>query len=456
MKKFLILLLIAAASISSFAQAKKIVADKILGVVGSRIILQSDIHNAIADISRNGGTVPENAECSILDQAITQKVLAMQADKDSLTVTDAEVEAELEQRVRYFINVYGTQQAVEDMAGKTIYQIKDEARESVKERKLAEAMQHKIVDNVKVTPNEVKQFFEKIPKDSLPYFESELEVGQIILYPKATRDMDQYVISELNNYKRQIEAKVATFEQLAKRYSEDPGSKDRGGQYQINRNDKTWDPSFKSAAFRLKDGEISNIVKTKFGYHIIQMVERQGDEAIIRHILRIPPVTDDEIQAAVSKLDSVRQQLIAGKMDFNTAAGKYNEDEAAKFAGSYLTGRTGESSVTIDELDKDIVAMLDKIKVGEYSPATAFTDEKTGKKGVRMIYLKSKSQPHRMNMTDDYNRIAQQALEDKKYKALEKWMATHSSNYYIQIDSQVEKCPVLKKWAVASNTAGIF
>jgi peptidyl-prolyl cis-trans isomerase SurA len=455
MKKFLLLFLMGAATISSFAQAKKIVADKIIGVVGNRIILQSDITNAISDITRNGGTVPDNANCAILDQAITQKVLAMQAEKDSLTVTDAEVEAELEQRVRYFINQYGSQQAVEDMAGKTIYQIKDEARESVKERKLAEAMQHKIVDNVKVTPNEVKQFYERIPKDSLPFFESQLEVGQITIYPKASHDMEQYVISELNNYKHQIDTKVATFEQLAKRYSEDPGSKDRGGQYQINRNDKTWDPSFKAAAFRLKDGEISNVIKTKFGYHIIQMVERNGDEAVIRHILRIPPVTDDEVAAAVTKLDSVRKQLLAGKMDFNTAAGKYNEDEQAKYAGSFITSPTGETSVTIDQLDKDVVNLLNQLKVGEFSQATAFTDEKTGKKGVRLVYLKSKSQPHRMNIADDYNRIAQESLEEKKFKALDKWMTTHSGNYYIQVDAQ-DNCPSLKKWTGSRTTAGVF
>src|SRR5699024_4733457 len=144
-------------------------------------------------------------------------------------------------------------------------------------------------DGVKVTPAEVKNYFAKIPKDSLPFFETELEIGQIVVYPKATRDMEEYIKGELNNYKRMIESGTATFEQLARRYTEDPGSKERGGQYQINRNEQTWDPQFKAAAFRLKDGEISNIVKTKFGYHLIQMVERSGDEAIIRHILRIPP-----------------------------------------------------------------------------------------------------------------------------------------------------------------------
>ena len=193
-------------------------------------------------------------------------------------------------------------------------------------------MQHKIVSNVRITPSEVKDFFDKIPKDSLPFFESELEVGQIIVYPKASREIEQYIVSEMNNYKKQIESKISTFEQLARRYSEDPGSKDRGGAYQINRNDKaSWDPVFLSTAFRLKEGEISAPVKSeKFGYFLIQMVERRGDDADVRMILRIPPVTEEEINQGISKLDTVRSKLIAGTIGFNEAALKYSDDECRK------------------------------------------------------------------------------------------------------------------------------
>lgn len=452
MKKlvFTFLGLMAMAS-ASFAQQKKIVADKIVGIVGDKIILQSDIQNAIADAARQGGTLPPNAECSILEQALVSKVLMLQALKDSLPVTDEEVEAELDQRIRYFITQYGTQDALESVAGKTIYQIKDDARESVRENKLAQAMQHKIVDNVKITPTEVKAYFDRFPKDSLPFFESEVEIGQIIVYPKASRDLEKYVIDELNNYKKQIEAGLITFDQAAKKYSEDPGSKDRGGQYQINRNEKQWDPTFMAAAFRLKEGEISNVIKTKFGYHIIQMVQRNGDDAIIRHILRIPPIGDAEVNESISKLDSVRAKLIAGTIDFNGAAGKYTEDEQAKFAGPYIISGDGDTYNRIDELDKDVVAMLDKIKVGEYSQPTVFTDER-GKKGVRILYLKTRTEPHRLNLRDDYNKVAQSALEEKKYQALDKWLKGHIPSYYIMIDPQNADCPQLKKWTDAQKT----
>ena len=441
-----LLLTLVAFSISQ-AQPKKVVADKIIAVVGDKIILQSDIQNSMSDMSRQGSQLPENADCLISEQAIVSKVLMLQAEKDSLPVTDEEIEAELDQRIRYFISQFGTQEQLELVAGKTIYQIKDEARESIKENKLATAMQKKIVENVKITPTEVKNYFDKIPKDSLPYYESELEVGQILVYPKASRDLERYMIDELNNYKKQIETKVSTFDQLAKRYSEDPGSKERGGQYEFTRGDKTIDPAFLAAAFRLKDGDISPVVKSKMGFHIILMEHRSGDNIIIRHILRIPPITQEEVNASVNKLDSVRAKIIAGVINFNEAATRYSEDESAKYAGPFFLNRDGAPYVTIDQLDKEIVVNLGKMKVGEYSQPVLFTDERTGKKGVRIIYLKSRSEPHRMNMHDDYDKIAQFALEEKKSKVLEKWMREKIPTYYIQVDNDVKQsCTNLSKF----------
>jgi len=441
-----LLLTLVAFSISQ-AQPKKVVADKIIAVVGDKIILQSDIQNSMSDMSRQGSQLPENADCLISEQAIVSKVLMLQAEKDSLPVTDEEIEAELDQRIRYFISQFGTQEQLELVAGKSIYQIKDEARESIKENKLATAMQKKIVENVKITPTEVKNYFDKIPKDSLPYYESELEVGQILVYPKASRDLEKYMIDELNNYKKQIETKVSTFDQLAKRYSEDPGSKERGGQYEFTRGDKTIDPAFLAAAFRLKDGDISPVVKSKMGFHIILMEHRSGDNIIIRHILRIPPITQEEVNASVNKLDSVRAKIIAGVINFNEAATRYSEDESAKYAGPFFLNRDGAPYVTIDQLDKEIVVNLGKMKVGEYSQPVLFTDERTGKKGVRIIYLKSRSEPHRMNMHDDYDKIAQFALEEKKSKVLEKWMREKIPTYYIQVDNDVKQsCTNLSKF----------
>ncbi len=433
------------------AQPQKIVADKITAIVGDKIILHSDIENVKADAVRNGTTLPPNADCSILEQALISKVLMLQALKDSLPVTEEEVESDLDLRVREFIRVYGSQKALEEIAGKTIYQIKDDARESVRERKLAEAMQQKIISNINVTPTEVKAFFDRIPTDSLPFFESEVEIGQIAVYPKAARELEQFMIDELNRYRQQILAKQMTFQQAARLYSEDPGSKDKGGFYEVDRNEKTWDPDFIRAAFRLKDGELSTPIKTKFGYHLIMMEQRNGDLASIRHILRIPPVTDVEIGAGISKLDSVRSKIIAGTLDFNTAAFQYGEDEEQKYTGPWIMSGDGDSYNRLDELDKDVLAALTKLKVGEYSQPVAFTNERTGKKGVRVLYLKSRSEPHRMNLKDDYNKVKQAALEEKKFDAVEKWLTARIPQYYIMIDQDKASCPQLQKWTKAQK-----
>jgi peptidyl-prolyl cis-trans isomerase SurA len=446
MKKiFLLGLFFSMAAIGAQGQSAKVVADKILAIVGDRIILFSDIQNTIADAVRNGSQVPDNANCVLMEQALISKVLMLQAEKDSLPVTDDEIEADLDNRIRKYINAYGSQEALEEIAGKSIYQIKEDARETVREQKLAEAMQRKIVENVHMTPAEVKAFYDKIPKDSLPFFESELEIGQIVIYPKGNRELEKFVMDELLNYKKQVEMKVATFEQLAQRFSEDPGSKERGGLYQVNRNDKTWDPNFLSACFRLKNkGDMIGPVKSKFGYHLIQLEDRIGDDAVVRHILRIPPVTDTEIKAAMGKADTVRSKIISGLMTFAAAATRYTEDEQAKFSGPYFLGRDGGPRVTIDLLDKDLVAMLDKLKPGEFSQPVVF--EENGKKGVRIVHYKSRSEPHRLNMKDDFSRISTLALEEKKQKALEKWIKDKVPTYYIMIDDEIKGCTDLTKW----------
>jgi peptidyl-prolyl cis-trans isomerase SurA len=429
---FFILLLTAAGK----AQPQKVVADKVMAVVGDRPILYSDIINSILDAQRQGAEVPENAECMLLEQALISKVLMLQAEKDSLPVTDEEVEAELEQRIRYFVNQVGTIEALEEMAGKTVYQIKDDARESVRERKLSDAMQRKIVEAVKITPNEVRAFYEKIPKDSLPFFESEVEIGQIIAEPRPSRDLEKYIIDEMNNYRRQILNKTAGFDQMARRYSEDPGTKDRGGLFQLNRNDKNVDPVFLSTAFRLKMDSISPPVKSKFGFHIIQLVERNGDDAVVKHILRFVPVTETEIAAAKVKLDTVRTKVLSKRMEFNEAALKYSDAPDVKFNGAFFKGSDGSTYVTIDQLDKEIVAMIRNMKPGDISAPTEFTEEGSNKKFVRVVYFKARTEPHRMNLKDDYSRISQAALDQKKQTVLQKWFKDNLPAYDIVVDEE--------------------
>ena len=439
---------------ASLAMAQqRVVADKIVGIVGDKIVLKSEIFIANEDIKRQGGQ--EQDACVILDGMLVQKALVLQAEKDSIPVTEEEIDAEIEQKIRYFISQYGSKEALEQIAGRTIYQMKDEFRQPIKEQRMAQGMRNKIVEGIKITPAEVKEYYDKIPKDSLLFYETEMQIGQIVVYPKASRDIELLAIDELTEYKQEVESGKKQFQTLASLYSDDPGSKDKGGMYQINRLEKQWDPTFLNAAFRLKDGQISPVIKTKFGYHIIQMVSRNGDDAVIRHILRIPQITQPETDLAVAKLDSIRQQLVSGSIGFGEAVAKYSDDENAKFTAGILMARDGSNYLKIDELDKEMVLLLknSNLSSGQYSKPTAFTDER-GKKGVRIVYIISKSEPHRENLKDDYNRIAQRALEKKKNLALQTWFQSRISTYYIMIDGDYRNCGNLSKWQTRQFTSG--
>jgi peptidyl-prolyl cis-trans isomerase SurA len=214
------------------------------------------------------------------------------------------------------------------------------------------------------------------------------------------------------------------------------------------------DPTFIAKAFSLKEGQVSAPFKTKFGYHIVQMVSRAGDDATVRHILKIPQVTKAELDEASQKLDSIRSKLMAGVMSFGEAVNKYSEDESSKFTGGRKTNQEGGTSITIDQLDKDLVLMMKDLKVGQYSLPVEFTDEK-GKKGVRIVYLMSRSEPHRANIRDDYNKIASKALEEKKNEALEKWFSQKISSYYIMVDNDYRDCEEMKKWANSASATAI-
>lgn len=452
------MVLIATGFTTSSAQSKKVVADKIVGQVGDKIILRSDILNALSDMRRQAQgqeNVVLPTECQILEGQLIRKALVLQAQKDSIPVSEEEIDAALDNKIRLFIQSYGSKDLLEEIAGKTVYQIKEDFKESFREQKLADQMQNKIVDGIKITPTEVKQYYSKIPIDSLPFYESEIEVSQIIIHPKANRDVEEYVSKQLYDYKKQAEQGGGKkFDQLARLYSEDPAVKENGGQYTLNRNDKQWDPAFLSGAFRLKEGQISTPIKSKFGLHIIMMVSRSGDEAIIKHILRIPPVTEDEITEAKQHLDSIRKKIVDGSMSFGAAVNKYSDDENSKFsAGAISSGRDGSTFVSIDQLDKDMILPLGTLQPGEYSAPLVYTDER-GRKVVRLIYLKNRTAPHRENLKEDYNRVSQRALEEKRSSALEKWFKEHIPTYFISIDKDFANCSGLDEWRKSAGNAG--
>jgi peptidyl-prolyl cis-trans isomerase SurA len=454
MKNYLLLLVtsftFAAASFAQNSQPKKIIADKIIAVVGDKVILKSDIDNSIIDMQRQNIEIPVNARCTMLEQAMGIKALVLQAEKDSLPVTDEEVETIIDNRIRSFIAQFGSKDELEKVAGKTIYQLKEDFREPIRDQELAKAMRNKVVENVRITPKEVNEYYNKMPKDSLFLYESEVEISQIIIFPKAHRDAEEYAIQQLKEAKEQIESGKKTFATAASDITMDPGSKETGGRYDVNRYSKELDPLWLGKAFTLKPGQISNPFKTRFGYHIMQLISRSGDDASVAHILIIPQVTSYEIKEGMNKLDSIRDLLVAGKIDFGAAVARFSDDEQSKFTAGQITGRDGSTYVTIDQLDKDIVAMLKDLKVGQYAHPSEYVDER-GKKGVRIVYLKTRTEPHRENLKDDYNRVAQRALEEKKNEVLEQWFNKKVITYYILVDDEFKSCPEMAKWLPAKK-----
>lgn len=440
-------------SVIAQAQVKKVIADKIIGAVGDKYILKSDIDNAIADFKRQSqgqeGTFLPTA-CQVLEGQLIRKALVLQSEKDSLVVTEEEVENMIDSKIRRFMSEFGSKEALEEIAGKSIFQLKEDFRIPIKEQKLAQDMQEKIVEKIKITPNEVRLYYDKISKDSLPIYESEVSIAQIVVHPKANRDIEEYVISQLLGYRKQIEAGINTFDQLVKLYSEDPGAKENLGQYNLNRNERNFDPAFMAGSFRLKEGQISAPIKSKFGYHLIQLISRSGDDAVVKHILRIPPITNDEINDTKKLLDSVKKEVLAGRLIFGEAVNKYSDDDGSKFSGGAITGNDGSAYVNLDQLDKDMIMVVKNMKPGEISEPQVYLDER-GRKTVRLIYFKEISAPHKENLKEDYNKVSFRALEEKKAKALETWFKEHINNYFIYLDPEYSACKELTDWNKVAN-----
>lgn len=424
------------------------VADKIVAVVGkNRIILQSDVDMQFLQYKAQDPMVGDTIKCHLLQQMMIQKLLVEQAERDSLLVSDEDVEGTIENRIRQFIRQYGSKEKLEEVAGKTVYQLKEENRELFKEQLMAEKMQQKILENVKITPSEVQSFYNKIPVDSLPFFPASVEVGQIVIDPPVSPELDDYARKKLEDIRNQIVNEGKSFEVMAGIYSDDPGSRDNGGRYNdVNRTGGGWAPEFVATAFKLQNGEVSQIVKTQFGYHIIQMIQRKGEVADVRHILIRPERTSVDFKKASEKLDSIRSLLISGVYTFPEAVGKFSTDEAAKNTGGMIIDpQTGAAQLEIDKLDPAMVLMLDTMNISSFSQPQLFTTDR-GEKSMRIVYLKSRTEPHKANLKDDYSKIQQVALAQKQAKKTEEWLMSRLPNYYIRIAPEYSTCTVFAKW----------
>ncbi|HEY4326540.1 MAG TPA: peptidylprolyl isomerase [Mucilaginibacter sp.] len=429
--------------------------DKIAGVVGAGIILQSDIELKYANYLAQGNPPNPSIKCQILQGLLTQKLLAQQAVIDSVEVKDDEVDNDLDRRMRGMIQRAGGQDRLEQFLGRSLIQYKDEVRPDIKEELIAQKMQQKITANINTTPLDVETFFNKIPKDSLPSFNKEVEVGEIAFNPKLTNTEKESAKLKAQDLLKRIKA-GEDFAALARLYSQDPGSAVEGGDLGFA-DRTTFVKEFAAMAFKLKAGEISPVFETEFGFHFLQVIERRGEQVHVRHILIVPSLTQESLDRAKAKADSVYTLLQNNKkIDFSTAAAYYSDDKETKYNGGMLLNadnvETRTTYIPTDRLDPQIALIIDTMKTGNISKPQLFTGQ-DGKKSYKILYLKSSTNAHKASLILDYPKIKNYATNDKINRKVSEWFQKKRKETFIKIDPQYQSCGSLKGWATPVTTA---
>lgn len=449
MKKLLSILIAAHCLLLSVA-AQPI--DKVIAVVGSNIIMLSEVEAQYLQIVAQGYAEDPSIKCDLLEELLFQKLLVNQARLDSIEVSDDQVEEELDRRLRYFISQIGSEQKLEEYYKKSIVEIKDDFRELIKDQLLGQNMQYKITGEVKVTPAEVRDYFSKIPSDSLPYINVELEIGRIVKKPiisKKEKDEAKARAEEL----RQRILDGAKFETMAKLYSEDPGSATNGGELGFfGRGNMV--PEFEALAFSLQGKEISEVFETEYGFHFLQVIERRGEQVNARHILITPKTSEGDLTSSKILLDSVYDLLLKDSLTFAEAAEKFSDDEGDKNNGGIVTNpQTGSTKFEMDQLssiDPTLFLTIDKMKVGEFSKPI-ITSAQDGKQAYSIILLKSRTEPHKANLRDDYQKIQTAASTMKESNLVRDWIAKKIATTYIRIDEAYLNCNYNNPWVKKSN-----
>ncbi|RFZ81778.1 peptidylprolyl isomerase [Mucilaginibacter terrenus] len=432
--------------------------DKIAGIVGGSVILQSDIELQYAQYLVSGQQPDPRVKCQLLQIQLTQKLLAQQAVIDSVQVKDDEVDADVERRMRSFIQRAGGQEKLESFLGRSIIQYKDEIRPDIKESMVAQRMRQKITEKVNTTPQDVRRYFEAIPKDSLPTFNKEVEVGEIVFNPKLTKDEKQ-LYKEKAEELRQRAKKGEDFGALARLYSQDPGSAPEGGD--LGFNDRNgYVKEFSAVAFKMKAGDISPVFESDFGFHFLQVIERRGEQIHVRHILITPNVTAESLVRAKASADSLYNVMKSNKaIDFSTAAAIYSDDKETKYNGGMMLNaenvQTRSTYIPTDKLDPQVALVVDTLKVGTFSQPVLYSDPQTNKKSYKILYLKSVTDAHKANFDQDFAKLKEMATEDKLSKTVSEWFEKRRKQTFIKIDPEYQTCGVLKNWLTPTTTAQV-
>jgi peptidyl-prolyl cis-trans isomerase SurA len=421
------------------------VIDEVVAIIGSHPILLSDVENQYQQARVQGSAGdPLFLRCSIFEELLFQKLLLYQSEIDSLVVDDDQVNAELDRRLRYYIQQFGSQEKLEDFYDKTIVEFKAELKEPLRQEMLAAQQQGKITENIKVTPSEIKAYFNQLPPDSIPVIPTEYEIAQIVKQPPISTEELTAAREKINGLRERV-LKGEKFSTLAILYSEDPGSATKGGELGLFARGTMY-PEFEAAAFNLKNkADVSEIIKTKAGFHVLQLIERKGEYVNVRHILIVPKVSSLDLMVASNKLDSIAALIRMDSITFDQAVKKYSDDPGKVNGGLLQNTNSGNTRWPADELDPKVFFIIDKLKVGETSTAVPFTTE-DGTQAYRLLHLRLRTDPHRANLKDDYNTIQEWALNKKKEEAMGKWIAEKSKTAYIRINDKYKNCEMKFDW----------
>jgi peptidyl-prolyl cis-trans isomerase SurA len=440
MKRIIISAILSFFSFTSYTQ----IVDEIIAVVGNEVVLSSDIETQYLQYLSQGYTDSEEVRCQIIEDVLYQKLLVHQAKLDSTDVSEDDVNQELDSRLNSFISQLGSEEALEEYFKKSTSELKIEFYEIIYNQLLTQRMQSSITSSVSITPEEVKLFFQEMKKSSdIPVMPTTLEISQIIKIPEITLDEKSRIRKKLISFRDRIK-NGEDFKVLATLYSDDIESAKNGGELGfVGRGELV--PEFESAAFSLKGDQISEVIETQFGYHIIQLIERRGETVNVRHILLKPKVSSASLLEAKTQLEKVEGLMKSKEITFEEAARFHSDDVSKNNGGLLINPQTGSSLFTIEELPLNIRYSADRMNEGDVSSISQFVMD-DGKKAYRIIKITRKLKEHSANLIDDFSLINDAALNEKKQQEISEWVDKNITTTYIRFDYDYNNCDVLKKW----------
>ncbi len=444
MKKIILFFVVVLIGTNLLGQDKKVI-DKVIANVGNEYVLLSDLEQSFAQVSEERGFLPEEAKCSILENLIASSLMLNQAKLDSIEVGDEEVEAQLNARIEQILGFMGgSVKQFEEYYGQTTAEVKSRFRDDLKNKLMIERMQSFMMQGATVTPSEVKAFFGRIPVDSLPYFNSEVELGEIVYKPVINEEERQKTKAALEDIRKRVLEGGEDFAVLAKKYSQD-GSANQGGNLGWAKRG-SYVPEFEATAYNLEKEEYSEVIETDFGYHFMQLLDRRGNSISVRHILMRPVLMEDDKNKALGVLDTVKNLVQSDSLSFAYAVKLFSDKEQQSYsnAGRMTNPQTGNTFFQIADLDPDTYFTIDTMEIGEVSAPIAI--EERGETKYRLLYLQSRTEPHKANLKQDYNKIKTAAIEERKAVFMSDWIEEKINSTYIRIDKSYKGCPNLSKW----------